>query len=86
LNGSLVGQYANGTTYFIHQDHLGSTRLMTALNQSLYDSMDYLPFGEQIAGSWGTTDKFTGDERDSETNLDHLVPPILLHPRPLDVP
>jgi RHS repeat-associated protein len=33
--------------------------------------MDYLPFGEQIAGASGTSHKFTGDERDVETNLDH---------------
>ena len=36
------------------------------------DSMDYLPFGEQIAGSWGSTHKFTGKERDSETGLDYF--------------
>jgi len=35
------------------------------------DSMDFLPFGEQIAGGSFTSHKFTGDERDSETNLDH---------------
>ncbi len=35
-----------------------------------YDSFDFLPFGEQIAGGSGTTHKFTGDERDSESNLD----------------
>ena len=31
INGSLVAQYNNGTTYFAHPDHLGSTRLMTRL-------------------------------------------------------
>ena len=36
------------------------------------DSMDYLPYGEQIAGSWGSTHKFTGKERDSETSLDYF--------------
>ncbi len=35
------------------------------------DSMDFLPFGEQIAGDTGTTHKFTGYERDSESNLDN---------------
>ena len=35
------------------------------------DNLDYLPFGEQVAGGSTTTHKFTGDERDSETNLDH---------------
>jgi len=35
--------------------------------------MDYLPFGEQIAGGSGTTHKFTGLERDPETGLDHAL-------------
>ncbi len=70
-NGSPLAQYANSTTYFAHKDHLGSTRLLTAMDQSIYDNMDYLPFGEQIAGGSGTTHKFTGDERDAETGLDH---------------
>ena len=30
-----------------------------------------MPFGEQIAGGSTTTHKFTGDERDGETGLDH---------------
>jgi uncharacterized protein RhaS with RHS repeats len=30
LNGSLLVEYANNTTYFVHGDHLGSTRLLTA--------------------------------------------------------
>ena len=33
--------------------------------------MDFLPFGEQIAGGTGTTQKFTGYERDGETSLDY---------------
>jgi RHS repeat-associated protein len=70
LNGAAIAQYWGGTTYFVHSDHLGSTRLLTALNQSVYDNMDYLPFGEQIAGGTDTTHKFTGKERDSESNLD----------------
>ena len=70
LNGSLAAQYKNGTTYFIHQDHLGSTRLMTQMNGTPYDSMDYMPFGEQISGDTGTSHKFEGKERDPETNND----------------
>jgi RHS repeat-associated protein len=45
---------------------------MTNLSQGVYDSMDYLPFGEQIAGDTGTTHKFTGKERDSESGLDEF--------------
>jgi RHS repeat-associated protein len=43
----------------------------TPPSYSIQDSIDYLPFGEQVAGGSATTHKFTGDERDSETGLDH---------------
>jgi len=33
--------------------------------------MDFLPFGEQIAGNAGTTHQFTGYERDGESGLDY---------------
>ena len=46
---------------------------MTAMNQSVYDSMDYLPFGEQEAGGAGTSHKFTGYERDTETGNDYAI-------------
>jgi RHS repeat-associated protein len=71
----LIAEYLNGTTEFIHADHLGSTRLLTGVSQpaSPLDNLDYLPFGEQIAGGTGTAHKFTGDERDSESNLDHTL-------------
>jgi RHS repeat-associated protein len=31
-----------------------------------------LPYGEQVAGDTGSTHKFTGKERDAETNLDYF--------------
>jgi RHS repeat-associated protein len=68
----LVAEYKNSTAYFIHKDHLGSTRVMTAMDDSVYDSMDYMPYGEQIAGDTGTTHKFTGKERDAESGLDNF--------------
>jgi RHS repeat-associated protein len=72
MNGQFVAEYTAGTTYFIHKDHLGSTRLMTKVDGTVYDSMDYLPFGEQTAGDTGTTHKFTGKERDTESGLDNF--------------
>jgi RHS repeat-associated protein len=72
-NGSLLAEYKDNTTYFVHKDLLGSTRLITKMDQTVLDSMDYLPFGEQIAGGSGTTHKFTGLERDPETGLDHAL-------------
>jgi len=70
----LIAQYngGTGTTNFIHADHLGTTRVVTAVNQSVLDSMDYLPFGQQVAGGSVTTHKFTGIERDAETGLDNF--------------
>jgi RHS repeat-associated protein len=67
MNGQLIAEYTAGTTYFVHKDHLGSTRLVTRVDQSLADNMDYLPFGEQITGGSSTTHKFTTKERDAET-------------------
>jgi len=70
--GRLTAIYKDATTYFVHGDHLGSTRLMTKLDQTLEDSMDYQPFGEQIHGGSGTTHKLTDQERDAESNLDYF--------------
>jgi len=73
MQGLFVAQYSNGQplTQFVMSDHLGSPRVLTKYDGTLADSLDYLPFGEQIAGGSGTTHKFTGDERDSETGLEH---------------
>jgi RHS repeat-associated protein len=71
-NGDFVAEYKNNTTYFVQSDHLGSTRLMTGADGSGQQSWDYQPFGEQIAGDTGTTHKFTGKERDSESGLDNF--------------
>jgi len=37
------------------------------------DALDYLPYGEQIAGGTFTTHKFTGYERDAESGLDYAA-------------
>ncbi len=73
MNGQFIAQYLIGLprTQFILSDHLGSARILTKYDGTLVDSLDFLPFGEQIAGGSGTTLKFTDDERDSESNLDH---------------
>lgn len=71
-NNGLLAEYWNSTTYFVHKDHLGSTRLITDLNKAVVDSLDYLPYGMQIAGGTFTTHKFTGKERDAESGLDHF--------------
>src|SRR5207247_1744855 len=72
LNGHFLAEYANGTTYFVHKDHLGSSRLLTGLDQSVCDNYDYLPYGEQLTGGNCTILRFTGKERDSESGLDNF--------------
>jgi RHS repeat-associated protein len=68
-------------TCYLSTDHLGSTRLVTGENGSVIARHDYLPFGEEIpsgyanrGADWAADDsvkqKFTGQERDSETQLD----------------
>jgi RHS repeat-associated protein len=69
----LIAEYTSSTTEFIHVDHLGSTRLVTAVNGTVTDNLDYYPFGLQSAGDTSTTHKFTGKERDAESNLDMFV-------------
>lgn|GEM_PF-2333896 len=78
---------ANGTRY-LTADHLGSTRLVTDAAGAVKERHDYLPFGEELPASLrasitdggvntyavtnGPPQKFTGKERDSETNLDYF--------------
>jgi RHS repeat-associated protein len=79
--GQAIAEYFDNTTYFVHHDHLGSTRLLsiypapsnpTNLNQWLVQNLDYLPFGELNSSDSGIdTHKFTGKERDQESGLDN---------------
>jgi RHS repeat-associated protein len=72
VNGRLLVQYANGTTYFVHQDHLGSTRLLSNYpTPTIAESDDYYPFGE--SGSGIIPQRFTSDEHDTETGMDHTL-------------
>ena len=90
--GQLVAEFGGtapeaGGTRYLTPDHLGSTRLVTAEDQSVLSRHDYLPFGEEIGTAYGgrgsvsgytpsrtdgPTQKFTGKERDSESGLDYF--------------
>jgi len=74
FNGQLQSEYRNNTTYFIHADHLGSTRLLTDMNKAIAQNLDYLPFGENNSSDSGiSTHEFTGNQRDGESGLDHTL-------------
>jgi RHS repeat-associated protein len=68
-----IAQYSNGTTYFIHPDTLGTTRVVTNMSAGVADSYDYMPFGEQFNGGATTPMKFAGMYGDSESSLYHTL-------------
>ena len=89
--GLLVAEYSDaqptgsGTSY-LTADNLGTPRVITNSNSGVIGRHDYLPFGEEIATSYGgrsgvsgyaATDdikqKFTLKERDIETGLDYFL-------------
>jgi RHS repeat-associated protein len=83
LGGQMLAQYDNTanptTTYFAHKDHLGSSRLLTGVSQSVIECDGYQPFGEldtsvcnPPTSTSTTTYKFTGQERDTESGLDNF--------------
>jgi len=61
----------DGTKQYVHNDHLGSTSVMTNQSGGLVESTTYDPWGEVKTG--GTKSKFgyTGQEKDSETGLNY---------------
>ncbi len=69
------------TTCYLSYDFLGSVRMVTDQSANVIARHDYAPFGQEIQAGvgprtslWGASDnvnqKFTGQERDGETNLD----------------
>jgi RHS repeat-associated protein len=77
MNGTLLVQYSNSTTYFPVLDQIGSVRLLTAMDASVAECHDYLPFGELIsyaACTYGSEDdqyQFAGYQQDWESGLDN---------------
>jgi RHS repeat-associated protein len=70
--GTHIATYNNGTTYFTHQDWLGTERVRSDMTGASCETIFSLPFGDgqAIAGSCDPTPMhFTGKERDSESNL-----------------
>jgi RHS repeat-associated protein len=59
--------------YFYHPDHLGSSNFVTAADGSLFEHMEYFPFGETWVQEASNTQRtpylFSGKELDEETGL-----------------
>jgi RHS repeat-associated protein len=77
VNAQFLAQYSNSTTYFATLDQIDSVRLLTAMDGSVAECHDYLPFGELIsypACTYGAADdqyQFAEYQRDWESNLDN---------------
>jgi|GEM_PF-1516109 len=80
-NSNLVAEYstivepqATAKISYLTNDHLGSPRITTDALGQIVSRRDFKPFGEEISrtnyGSDSVRQKFTGYERDNETNLD----------------
>ncbi len=80
-SGKMVAEYstivANQTDAkisYLTNDHLGSPRITTDATGKVVSRRDFMPFGEEIArANYGTDSirqRFTGYERDTETDLD----------------
>jgi len=59
---------ANGNKYAVHNDHLGSTSLMTDTTGNVKDNSFYTPFGEQVDKIEFSRFSFTGKELDNANN------------------
>ncbi len=65
LGGKLVALKEGDNLRYVHQDHLGSTSLMTDENgQQVDTTVTYKPYGETLAGDVPTDIKFTGQRLD----------------------
>ncbi|MBI2817163.1 MAG: hypothetical protein HYX72_09510 [Acidobacteria bacterium] len=76
FNGARVGKRvpSTGAIYYYLSDRLGTARVITNATGTVVAESDYYPYGGErvvTADTSGNTYKFTGHERDSETNLDH---------------
>jgi RHS repeat-associated protein len=75
VGGKQVAQQSvDGQFYWLHTNHLGSSRAMTDVNGNLVYKGQFDPYGQALL-EWGSvslnTKKFTGYERDGATGLDY---------------
>ena len=72
VNDQLIAKKTpDGTKNYYHNDHLGSTSVMTNQSGVLVEETKYDPWGEVKTGGTKSKFLFTGQEKDLETNLNY---------------
>ncbi len=68
-----IDQPGSSVHYYL-SDHLGSTSMVVSSTGTIEEESDYSPFGSQylVSGSAVNHYKFTGKERDSESQMDYF--------------
>ncbi len=75
FNGQRIARKdSNGVVYYYFSDHLKSASLIADSSGNIKAESDYYPWGGelQISNNFNNNYKFTGKERDSETQLDYF--------------
>ena len=76
INDQLIATVENNNTYFVHNDHLGGTNVVTDSNGEMVQTIDYYPFGairfDNQPGDFNQKRKYTGHEYDQETDLNYM--------------
>jgi RHS repeat-associated protein len=64
----------SGSVFYYFANHLGSANVVTNSSAAIVDESDYYPFGGErlVVNSDPNHYKFTGKERDTESNLDYF--------------
>ena len=69
-----IAYIKNDTTTYYLTDHLGNTRVVLTEHGTIPAAYDYYPHGEMLASTGETTQyKFTGHERDDESEFDYML-------------
>ena len=70
-----IARIAGSSHRYYLADHLGSTRALVDESGTVAATYDYRPYGKVLAtsGTDATRFRFTGHERDAESNLDYML-------------
>jgi RHS repeat-associated protein len=72
VNNEIVAKKnPDGTRQYYHNDHLGSTSVLTNQAGALVEKTEYDPWGEVKSGGTKSKFQYTGQEKDLETGLNY---------------